>query len=314
MTSDAATLAVDIGGTKFAAAVVTGDGDVVAPARVPTPPGADADALWKTLSGLIAGVVENAREAGVSRVVGVGAGSGGPMRWPVGEVSPVNIGGWRDFGLRAALAQFANGGPVRVHNDAVAVAVAEHWRGAGRGVDNLLGMVVSTGVGGGLVLGGRLIDGGTGNAGHIGHLVVDPDGPSCSCGGWGCLESIASGPRTVAWAQEQGWPGLDGVALSADARAGDPVAMAALARSGRALGVAIASAVHLCDVDLVVLGGGLSAAGDLLFDPLRDSFARHAALEFASRARILRPALGPHVSLIGAAAFVLAGDRYWSAD
>lgn len=306
-----AALAVDIGGTKFAAGVVSSAGEVIVADRVPTPPGADAEALWTALSGLISGVLER---AGEEKIAGVGVGSGGPMRWPAGEVSPVNIGGWRNFPLRERLAQFAAGGPVRVHNDAVAVAVAEHWRGAGRGVDNLLGMVVSTGVGGGLVLGGRLIDGGTGNAGHIGHLIVDSDGPSCNCGGYGCLESIASGPRTVAWAQDQGWPGRDGVALSSDARAGDPVAVAALARSGRALGVAIASAVHLCDVDLVVLGGGLSGAGDLLFDPLRESFARHASLAFAGRTKIVGASLGRHVGLVGAAAFVLAGDTYWSAD
>ncbi|MGQ0625142.1 MAG: ROK family protein [Sporichthyaceae bacterium] len=313
MNAERATLAIDIGGTKLAAGVVTDSGYVHYPSRVRTPAG-DADTVWAALAGLIGGVLDAARRGGAPEPIGVGVGSGGPMRWPAGVVSPLNIPGWREFALRERLAQFAHGGPVRVHNDAIAVAVAEHWRGAGREVDNLLGMVVSTGVGGGLVLGGRVVDGASGNAGHIGHLVVDPDGPSCVCGGRGCLEAIASGPQTVAWARGQGWKGADGVELAADARTGDQIATAALVRSGEALGVAIASAVTLCDVDLVVLGGGLAAAGDLLFDPLRRAFARHARFTFAARTPIVGPALGRDVGLVGAAAFVLAGERYWSAD
>nr|BFE83625.1 hypothetical protein GCM10020093_062260 [Planobispora longispora] len=112
--------------------------------------------------------------------------------------------GWRAFPLRDRLAGRFPGVPVRIHNDAVCVAAAEHWRGAGRGSSNMLGMVVSTGVGGGLILGGRLIDGGSGNAGHIGHVVVDPDGPACECGGRGCLEAVARGPGLAAWAVGQG--------------------------------------------------------------------------------------------------------------
>lgn len=144
--------------------------------------------------------------------------------------------------------------PVRVHNDAVALTVGEHWRGAGRGRGNMLGMVVSTGVGGGLIVGGRLLHGADGNAGHIGHVVVDPDGPECSCGGYGCLEAIASGPRLAAWAQDQGWrpatrPDLvTARELAVDARRGHPVALAAMKGAGAALGIAIASATDLLNL------------------------------------------------------------------
>ena len=121
------------------------------------------------------------------------------MTWPDGEVSPLNMPGWRGFPLRARLAARFPGLPVRIHNDAVCLAVAEHWQGAGRGSADMLGMVVSTGVGGGLILGGRLINGGTGNAGHIGHVVVEPEGgPRCGCGGHGCLEAVARGPALAA--------------------------------------------------------------------------------------------------------------------
>jgi glucokinase len=308
-------VAVDIGGTKLAAGVVDSTGRVWHSARVPTPVGADGAALWAALAGLVETVTAVAATAGAPPPGGVGVGCGGPMRWPQGLVSPLNIPGWREFPLRERLADLLDLGPVRVHNDAIALAVAEHWRGAAAGTRDALGMVVSTGVGGGLVLGGRVVDGASGNAGHIGHVVVDPAGPDCACGGRGCLEAIASGPRTIAWALANGWRCAvpDGRVLVADAQAGDPVAVAALARAGAAVGVGIASALALCDVQVVVVGGGLAAAGDLLLGPLRDALARHARLGFTRAVPVVGSALGSDAGLIGAAALVLAGDRYWSA-
>ncbi|TDB86733.1 ROK family protein [Actinomadura sp. KC216] len=318
-------LAVDIGGTKLAAALVEPGGRVVAHDRVATPNpaepdagGLDAEGLWRTLEALLDKLVAG---AGDPPLAGVGVGCGGPMTWPAAEVSPLNIPAWRGFPLRARLRDRYPGLPVRIHNDAICVAVGEHWRGAGRGHDNVLGMVVSTGVGGGLILGGRLINGASGNAGHIGHVVVDPGGPPCACGGRGCLEAVARGPGLVAWAREQGWrradPGpVDGITagaeLAADARRGHPVASAAMRRAGRAIGIAIASATHLCDLDVAAIGGGLSQAGSLLFDPLEEAFRTHARMEFARHVRIVPAALGQTAGLVGAAALVFAQDRYWS--
>jgi glucokinase len=310
-----AVLALDIGGTKLAAAVVDHTGRIDVSERVPTPPAGSVDdeQLWATLSALIDRVTKARRKP-----AGVGVGCGGPMTWPVGEVSPLNIPAWRSFPLRARLAERFPKVPVRVHNDAVCLAVGEHWRGAGRDVDHVLGIVVSTGVGGGLVLGGRLVDGGSGNAGHIGHVVVEPDGPPCVCGGFGCLEAIARGPAIAQWATDNGWrpgtTGLTGRDVADDAGRGDPVARAALARAGRAVGVAVASATHLCDLEVVAIGGGMAQSGPLLFDPLEAAFRRHARLEFASGVRVVAAALGQDAGLIGAAALVLAGDRYWHAD
>lgn len=310
-------LAVDIGGTKLAAGVVDAKGQVLVSRRAPTTLGADdgADTIWGRLRKLCEEVLD---AAGGPPVGGVGVGCGGPMRWPEGLVSPVNLPAWRDFPLRERLAEAYPGVPVRVHNDAVAVVVAEHWRGAGRGVDNMLGMVVSTGVGGGLILGGRLIDGRSGNAGHVGHLVVDPDGPLCGCGARGCVEAIARGPALVTWAREQGWRPHDAAAtartLAADAVAGDAVARQAFERAGRALGIGIASAVALCDLEQVVVGGGVSQVGALLFDPLEYHLRRYARIEFARTVRIGRAALDQDAGIVGAAAFILAGERYWSPD
>jgi glucokinase len=178
---------------------------------------------------------------------------------------------------------------------------------------------VSTGVGGGLILDNHLINGASGNAGHIGHVVVDPDdGPLCVCGGIGCLEAIARGPALTDWAQEQGWrtgqADVTGKDLAADATQGHGVARAAMRRAGRALGIAIASATNLCDLEVVAIGGGLSQAGALIFDPLQEALAAHTKLDFAREVRAVPAALGQHAGLVGAAALVMAGHMYWTAD
>jgi glucokinase len=304
-------LAVDVGGTKLAVGRVDHGGRVVRKLHVPTPRNVDAEGLWRTLLSLVESVVDD------RPVAAVGVGCGGPMRWPAGEVSPLNIPAWRRFPLRRRLQERFPDLPVRVHNDAVCLAVGEHWRGAGAGVGGFLGMVVSTGVGGGVVVDGRVVDGLTGNAGHVGHVVVDPHGPPCACGGSGCLEAIASGPAVAAWAQREGWHTageVSGRAVAEDAARGHPVAIAALTRSGQALGVAIASVVHLLEIEAVAVGGGLSQAGPLLFGPMQEAFRRHARMPFARDCRIVPAALGPDAGLVGAAALVLAGDRYWSGN
>lgn len=331
-------LAIDIGGTKIAAGIVEPAGRIVAFGRVATPRELDGDQLWRTLDALLArilggpvggtGAMAGTGAAGWSRgaggiadggIAGVGCGVGGPMEWPAGKVSPLNIPAWNSFPLRDRLAGRFPGVPVRLHNDANCMVAGEHWRGAGRGHQNMLGIVVSTGVGGGLVLDGKLIDGETGNAGHIGHAVVDPDnGPECHCGGKGCLEAIAGAPGLTAWAQGNGWrPGSRGVTareLCDDAARGHRTALEALHRAGRALGLAISSATALCDLDVVALGGGLSQAGSLLLRPLEETLRRYARLEFTRDVRVVPAALGQDAGLIGAAALIFAADRYWSAE
>jgi glucokinase len=312
-------LALDIGGTKLAVGVVDPGGRLLSWGRAPTPAELDAEQLWRTLDALFTGVLEQAGITGPAGLAGVGCGCGGPMEWPAGVVSPLNMPAWRAFPLRDRLSERLPGLPVRVHNDAICVAAGEHWRGAGRGRSSMLGMVVSTGVGGGLVLDGKLVNGASGNAGHIGHIVVAPDdGPPCGCGGRGCAEAIARGPALVAWAQEQGWrPGQrDATAreLAADGAQGHPVGLAAMRRAGRALGIAIASATSLCDLEVVAVGGGLSQAGPLLLDPLEQALREHARLDFARRVQVVPAALGQSAGLIGAAALVLAASRYWTPD
>jgi glucokinase len=279
-------LAADIGGSKLASGVVRSDGRLVATLSAQTPSGEDGEALYQLLVRLLRGALSEST-LDQSDVRGIGVGCGGPMRYPEGEVSPLNIPAWRSFPLRSRLeADF--GLPVLVDNDAKAFAVGEYWVGRGRGARCLLAMVVSTGVGGGVVENGRLIDGAHGNAGHIGHVVVYPSGPQCGCGGRGCLEAVASGTglaRQARAALDTGTrtllsAGPSARDLSDAAAAGDPLALRLFRRAGVALGRAIASAAALFDLDRVVIGGGVSQASSFFLPGLRRELEARARLDF----------------------------------
>jgi glucokinase len=297
------TLAVDIGGTKIAVGLVNPAGELVHTAIEPTPKDHQAEHVWTVLDRMLADTVKVANGA----VRGVGIGSAGPIDADAGTVSPVNIASWRGFPLRDRVATAVPGVPVRLAGDAICMALAEHWRGAGKGARFMLGMVVSTGIGGGLVLDGKPYHGRTGNAGHVGHVVVELDGESCPCGGRGCVETVASGPWMTRWALANGWDGpagADAVALGEAAEAGDPVAMQAFHRGATAVAAMIASVGAVCDLDLVVIGGGVAKSGALLFDPLRAALASYAGLSFIRGLRVVPAALGGDAGLIGAAALL----------
>jgi glucokinase len=315
----ASVLALDVGGTKLAAAVVDDAGRILGRARVPSPTGTDPEVLYEALITCAAAALRGS-DTQPGDLAGVGVGAAGPMVWPAGDVSPLNMPAWRDFPLRKRLAEEFTAERVLVHNDAVGLAVGEHWKGAGQGSRNLIGITVSTGIGGGLILDGRLYHGTSGNAGHFGHIVVEADGPPCACGGRGCTEAIASGPNTVRHALAAGWrpaPGVtaDGVALATAATAGDPVATHHLARAGNAVGVALASCANLLDLQVAAVVGGFSQSGPLFWQPLQQAFATHAGFRYAAACRIVPGQLGGDAGLLGAAAFVLEPDRYgWDPD
>jgi glucokinase len=297
------TLALDVGGTKIAAGLVDADGTLVHRAQRPTP-AADAEAVWAVAAALIA---EELREAG-GPVGAVGIASAGPIDLPSGTVSPINITAWRRFPIVDRVSELTDA-PVRLGGDGLCMALGERWRGAGRGAEFLLGMVVSTGVGGGLVLDGAPYDGRTGNAGHVGHVVVELDGAACTCGGRGCVETVASGPHLAAWARDNGWdagPEADGRELAEAAERGDPVALRAFRRGATAVAATIASVAAVCDLDLVVIGGGVAKSGALLFDPLREALASFAGLDFIRDIRVLPAELGGDAGLVGAAALAIS--------
>lgn len=290
----APTLAIDVGGTKLAAGLVS-EGRIVRSAGRPTPRG-DGEEVFAAVAGLIGEVLDG------DAVSGVGIACAGPLDVPADTVSPINIDGWNDFPLRPRVRELVPGVPVTIGNDALAMALAEHVYGAGRSSRFMLGMVVSTGVGGGLVIDGKPFGGRTGNAGHVGHVIVDPDGALCTCGGHGCVETVAAGPWLARWARENGWNGTDAKELADDARIGDDVALRAFRRAARGLAAMIASVAAVCDIELAVIGGGVSKSGAVLFDPLREELSRYAGLDFLAGLQVVPAELGVDAGLLGAAA------------
>ena len=278
-------LAVDIGGTKMETGLVSTDGHILDRARIDTPDSPDPEVVFDALASIVTEVLHRAPV----RPDVCGVGCGGPMSVGGVTVSPLNIHGWRGFPLRDRLADLV-ALPVTVDNDAKALALGEGWRGAARGSSDFLAMVVSTGVGGGIVLDGRLLDGSGGNAGHLGHVVVEPDGRPCACGGRGCLEAEASG---TAIAAITGRPAAE---AGADVRR----------RCGTLVGRAVANVANLLDLQLAVIAGSVALGfGDDFFDSARRELALRSRIEFARSTRIEPAGLGADGPLVGAAAVAL---------
>ncbi|WP_111508499.1 ROK family protein [Mycobacterium kyogaense] len=293
------TLALDIGGTKLAVGLVDDSGALRHRAELPTPR-ADAETIWAATENLLSGALA----AAGGTVDAIGIASAGPIDVPAGTVSPINIPAWQRFPIVARVGELA-GVPARLGGDGLCMALGEQWRGAAEGAQFLLGMVVSTGVGGGLVVDGAPFHGRTGNAGHVGHVVVEPDGSPCTCGGRGCVETVAAGPWLARWARVHGWqapPDAGARELAEDARGGHPVALQTFRRGADALARMIASVAATCDLDLVVIGGGVARAGELMFDPLRTALRDYAGLSFLHGLHVVPARLGGDAGLIGAAA------------
>lgn len=302
MTVAAPVLAVDIGGTKVDAAVVTAEGEVLRASVARRPTGRDTPRE---------GIAANIRAAAVEalaavphvRVAAIGVGSAGPVDLPAGSVSPLNLPQAEGLRIGTVLDGLVDG-PLTLALDGTCIALAEHWRGALVGTENAMAIVVSTGVGGGLVLGGCPVSGATGNAGHLGQTFVRTiDGDPAAA----TLEAVAAGPGSVAWAREQGWTGATGLDLAASYREGDPVAVAAVHRSAAAVGQAIAAAATLCDLEAVAIAGGFAKVADDYVDLVRVA-AHEAALHgYARRCRIVPSGLDGDGPLLGAAALALRG-------
>lgn len=296
-------LAVDLGGTKVDAALVTPEGDLVpgSSARRPTGSGIGAPELERVVTEVVDGALRGV-PAG-ARLRGAGVGSAGPLSRADGTVFPVNLPGVHGFALIETVSRALDARgvrvPVRLGHDGECLALAEARWGATQDAAFSLSIVVSTGIGGGLVLHGALVHGANGNAGHIGQMRAD---------GGETLEQVASGPGSVAWARAQGWEGDDGIALGRDAAVGHPVARAAIERSAAAVGAALADATTLLDLDSIAIGGGFSRSAPDYVDLVAAELRRAAVLGYARRVTVVRAALGVAGPLVGAAALLLA-DR-----
>jgi len=298
-------LAVDIGATKVALALV--DHDFAVHNKKELMIGnSTSDDLWRSITesagSLIAGLNGN--------LLGVGIGSAGPLHIEIGAISPVNIPIWRKYPIVEKFRDLSGSDNVVLHGDAMALAHAEHVLGAGRGSENMLGMVVSAGVGGGLIIDNKVFTGDTGNASFIGHQTINFDGELCVCGRNGCVEVYASGPRMVAIAQTRGWSGGNTfVDLAADARKGDEISLTVIDEGARALAIGIINTLGNLDITTVVVGGGVSQAGEIYWGPLRHHVKNESRYSGFLNGIILRPAeLHRDAGLIGAALGVLDGN------
>lgn len=271
-------LAVDIGGTKLSVGVVSTTGEVLSHGRALTP----QVNVWQALQELITDQVTNSSVD----LIACGVGCGGPMA-PHGEyVSTLHIPEWRDFPLRAKLQELVQL-PVYIDGDAKALVQGEVWCGAVAGQTDVIGMVVSTGVGGGIISQGKVLDGRSGNAGHIGHVIVVPDGRLCACGSHGCLEAHASG-------------------RSIEAITGKPAAQASaqvIAETGRLVARALVSVGAAVDLRSAVIAGSVALGfGKPFFESVQSELDRSAKIGFVQGFSVCPAGLGPLSPLVGAAA------------
>lgn len=285
---------IDIGGTKIAAGVVDPDGRVLTRREVATPV-SDRQSLIDAIVGL-------ARELAAEHPVeAVGVGVAGLVDRDRETVRFAAHLPFRDEPLRHEVAT-AVGLPVVVDNDGNAGGWAEARFGAARGAQDAVFVAVGTGIGGAIIIDGQLRRGWQGISGEIGHLIVERDGRPCPCGSRGCWEQYGSGRALLRAAEEAGYDVPHGAAVTAAAAAGDERAQRVLAGIGGWLGVGIASLVAVLDPEVIVVGGGVSAAGDLLLEPTRTSFRTYlTARERRPEPPVLLAALGPDAGLIGAA-------------
>jgi len=287
------TLALDIGATKIAVAELDQDHSILRQVQIPSN---IESPIWPELR----------RTLEDFRASRIGVASAGPIDRSKGTISPVNIKQWRDFPIVAELNSLFPNAPVGLLGDCTAVALAENKLGAGIGVSNILGVVVSTGIGGGLVINGEAFHGDTGNAALFGHHSIGFDSDvTCDCGRTGCLEAFARGPKMVEHAKSLGWnSGEDFIDLAQSARNGDAIAISAIDRGAHALAVGITNVLNVMDLHTVVIGGGVSFAGPIYWEP----FLKHFEIErtyagFLDHVDVYPAKLQADAGLIGASLF-----------
>ena len=295
-------LAVDIGATKVALALVDEAMGVSEKREIRVDNETD---LWSEIARHSLEIVNKIS----GNFLGVGIGSAGPLHLSTGSISPVNIPQWRKFGIVDSFRKVLQTEYVVLHGDALVFTHAEHRLGAGQGVENLLGMVVSTGIGGGLILNNQVFNGDSGNASFIGHHTINFDGIPCACGRFGCVETYASGPRMAEIARTRGWksdsPSF--IALAEDARSGNATALEVIDEGTRALAVGIVNTLATLDIRTVVLGGGVTQAGDIFWAPLRNHVKNEARFtSFLENLDLRSAQLDRDAGVIGAALGVIS--------
>lgn len=294
--ADQLTLGIDIGGTRTRAAMVSAQGEILARRESPTAARGAPEVIVATVAALVSDLLRGIDRA---RILAAGVCAPGPLDAPRGiALATPTIAGFRDFPLRDRIAA-AIGLPTLLDHDGQAAAFGEWQFGAGRGRANMVYVTISTGIGGGAVVDGRLQRGHMGMAAHVGHMTIQPDGPICNCGNPGCWEALASGPAFATAARTAGF--ADGAAVFAAMRTGDPGATGLVAQQSRWLAIGLVNLMHIYSPEIIVLGGGVVAGIDLMRPFIAAEVARRAMAPFRN-VTIARAELLDNAGVIGAAA------------
>ncbi len=291
-------IGIDFGGTKILTGLADDKGRLIAAVRLDTEPRKGRKKVIAKLISSVRLVLEKAKVP-VSRVKRIGVGAPGPVIDQSIISSPPNLPGWRKVNLKAILQKVFKK-PVVIENDANAAALAEYRFGAGKGSKNMAYMTVSTGIGGGLILEGKLYRGSTGTAGEVGHMVIDPKGPKCGCGNYGCLEALSSGPAIARAAGQK-----DAFKAELAARRGNKRAKKAVYEAAKNIGRGIANLNNLLNLDLVVIGGGISNMKELIFKPARYWAKEFSMYEPGKHLKIVPAKLKNQVGVMGAIAVAM---------
>jgi predicted NBD/HSP70 family sugar kinase len=297
---------IDFGKRHLNVALADASHRVLAERREPMPDDYPAGAAFDAAAQLVRGLLED-EGIDLDQVLGVGLGLPGPIHRPSGTVgSTAILPGWVGIHVASEM-EDRLGLAVQVENDANLGALAEATWGAGEDSENLAYLKLATGIGAGLIVGGRLFDGTGGTAGEIGHTTLDENGEICRCGNRGCLETLAGAPAIVALVSRAFGEQLDTEEVLRRSRAGDPACSRALADAGRHVGVAVADLVNLVNPERIVVGGSIGSAGEVLLGPLRETVGRRAIPSAAGDVEIVSASLGERAELLGAVALVLQG-------
>lgn len=306
-------IGVDLGGTQIRAMRADLDGQKQARSQLATQAEDGPEAVLQRIFSAIGEVLEGIDP---KEVVGIGIGAPGPIDRMGRLYDPPNLPGWKEFSLSERITDRFDI-PAFAGNDANLAALGEHQFGAGQGADELVYMTVSTGIGGGIISRGKLLLGARGFAAEVGHQTLEPGGPICSCGQPGHLEALASGPSIVRNAVKRIKDGaqsslsrmgdeITGRAISEAADQGDALALELLVDAGFYIGLGLVNLIHILEPERILIGGGVSQAGDLLLEPIRETVHERVMSPIYRDVQILPAGLGGDVGLVGAVALALS--------
>lgn len=304
---------VDLGGTKISAALSNLNGEVISQTTVPTKAEEGEIPVLNRIIDSIEKVIKDGA-VGYEDIKSIGIGSPGPLDAEKGTIIYTPNLPFKNFNLVDPIKN-KFGVPVFLDNDANVAAIGEYMFGAGRGAKHIVFFTVSTGVGGGAVLNGKVYRGHTSNALEIGHMTVAPDGPRCNCGNIGCVEATSSGTAIAKRGQEaitskvetslRKYDKITSYEVFTEAAAGDEVCKGIIDNALNYLGIAVANAVSIFDPEIIIIGGGVSKAGDIVFDTVRNVVNKRCFKSMAESVKIVPAGLGTDAGVIGAVALAL---------